>query len=639
MSFIPIKDRQLMLVTSRLPGHGFCLSTGYTVILAILTFILFLCQSLTAHADKPTLSDFTAPYFGLKTQGTNENPKTVELIVIGWEPRNKDEPTLNVADLNNLFFGPTNSVAAWVTEASQGRYRFVPAPSGPVFGPFTSQFDWPFYWRTDPPYVREGLCGNINAFCAAWTSNPFKIPTKPKIFQPGDPLKIIPNPNYYLHKDGIAHYLDTAGFWHGHKHSYAEAIRFADPQILFSEFDKDNDKVLSPDEAIVVIFKASAKSAGYRRRAYSRQVPANCNKYSDCPNQETDLKVDGVTIKEVAEVYGDPSPPVKIDVLAAAIEEVVHLAVNLDDKYPDEKKDIPGNYIRTLKDPRRPGQLELTDAGKRPVHTSPYERLKWGWLNPQIAHESGQYTLQLSPSMGDALILYSPYVGTKEFFILENRFRSGFDRFRTANYQDGLALWHVVQDNGPVSNWGRRALFLKHADPSLNAAGDIQWNLTLFDGADPMRGYDLDDFSNPQNLRFSDGRYSRLRIRNISNAGPVMTVNVEVPLDVETIIKELKKELDNLYAKKEEYCEPRAPMTRFCLETYQVIPKKEQQLKDLKNMEMHINELERLYAKKEEYCEPGAPMTRFCLETYQVISKKEQQLKDLDEAYQKKNNI
>jgi M6 family metalloprotease-like protein len=441
--------------------------------------------------------DFQQPFYDLKQQGTAANPKVVPLIVIAWEPKGKGEPRLSVPQLQNLFFGPANSVAQWFQENSLGRFRLVPHPNNPIIGPLLSVEDWPFYWRSDPKYVRELLCGGSNVFCDAWQQNPFQVPPPPG------------HPNRYVAPDGRIHYLDRAGYISGHTHSWAEAIRAAAGQIDFRVFDRDGSGNLSTDECLVVIVKAQAITRGFRRSVTGSDVP------------ETDLVVDGVSIKDICELYA--SPPHGSNDLAVATEEVLHLAANLADQYPD------GNY-RLDNDPGRPGQLALTDAGHLPVHVDPYHKLKWGWLNPQLADRSGRYTLRDVATTGDALILYSPYLGTDEFFILENRWRgNSYDRFRGNNMHEGLALWHCIQDLQLSNDWARRAIHLRRADPRLDANGQIRWELTLFDGNDPDRGYDLHDDSHPQNLRFRDGMPSRIRIRNISPAGSTMTVDVEVP--------------------------------------------------------------------------------------------------------------
>ena len=442
----------------------------------------------------PTVSDFEQPFFGLRRQGTAANPKAVPLIVIAWEPRGKGEPPLSVAQLHQLFFGVSDSLAGWFWENSQGRYRLVPHP---IVGPLLSVEDWPFYWRNDPKHVRAGLCGGPDVFCAAWQQNPFKVPPP------------VGHPNRYVDQKGDVWYRDNANYIGGHTHSWAEAIRTAATQIDFSLYDSDGDGNLSVDECLVAIVKAQAATRGFQRSVTGSDVP------------RTDLVVNGVSIRKICEVYA--APPHGSNDLAVAVEEVLHLAAGLADQYPDSNH-------RQADDPGRPGQLALTDAGHRPVHIDPYHKLKWGWLNPQLADHSGRYTLRDAATTGDALILSSPFYGTDEFFILENRWRgTSYDRFRDNRWQEGLALWHCIQDAQLHGDWGRRAVHLRRADPRLDAHGKVQDQFALFDGNDPARGYDLHDESQPQNLRFRDGMPSRIRIRNISAAGPAMTVDVEVP--------------------------------------------------------------------------------------------------------------
>lgn len=451
----------------------------------------------------PSISDFEKPFFGLKRQGTDTKPKEVTLIVIGWQPQGKGEPPLDAQQLEDLFFGASESVAHWFQQNSQGRYRLVPHPTVPVIGPLQSTYPWTFYWRSGP-YVRNILCGDPDTFCDAWQKNPYKVP--PPV---GDPHR-------YVHPNGNIYYLDDEGYIGGHTHSWAESIRRAANRIDFSTFDGDGDSHLSVDEVLVVIVKAQAGTFGTRRNVTGSDVP------------KTDLVVDGVSIKDVCELY--TAPPHGHDDLAVGIEELLHLAANLADQYPDISEQHPKGKDRRIDDPGRPGQLALTDAGRRPVHIDPYHKLKWGWLNPQLANRNGRFTIHDTATTGDALILYSPYFGTNEFFILENRWSgNSYDRFRSANMKEGMAIWHCIQDPKLSNNWARRAVHLRRADPSLDANDQIKWHASLFDGSDPTRGYDLHDDSKPQNLRFNNGMPSRIRIKNFSQSGPTMTVDVEVP--------------------------------------------------------------------------------------------------------------
>lgn len=607
---------------------------GFIIFWILLSCFIFATADIQAQSPLTT-ADFEKPFFGLKKQGSDINKKKVPLIVIGWQPKNKGEPVITAPELQKLFFGATNSVAHWFKENSQNRYQLIPHPSKAVMGPYLSVHDWKFYWR----------------------KGPFDPDTLP-----------VHDPHRYIHSDGEVYYLDEDGFISGHRHAWAEAIRTAAKQIDFSIFDKDGNGTISVDECLVVIVKAQANNFGTRRNASGSDVPYRS------------LNVDGVSIGVVCELYA--GPPHGTDDLATAVEEVLHLAANLVDQYPDIMENYPEGRYRRFDDPKRPGQLSLTDASGRPVHVDPYHKLKWGWLNPQLADKSGRYTLRDAATTGDALILYHPFSATNEFFILENRWSGySYDQFRDKSMGEGLALWHCIQNQHGFKDWGRQAVHLKRADPILDikeshknhykfklvssgsgyhyiqhkssgkylctgdrsngarihlwgpipkghedrykfklipsdhgyhyiqhkysgkylCTGDksngaqillwgpipkrhqarykfklnssdamydfirhqyskkymccgeksngakihlwgagIKWDLTLFDGSDAARSYDLHDNSYPQNLRFSIGKPSHIRIGNISKAGAAMTVDITVPTSKGMIVNPRK---------------------------------------------------------------------------------------------------
>ncbi len=440
-----------------------------------------------------TIKDFEASFFGLSACGTATQPLRVPVVVVAWEPRNKGEPPLSATQLQQLVFGPGPSIAGWFAENSQGRVRFVPHPAVPVVGPVLSIKDWQFYWRTGP-------------------FDPSTLPAS-------DPHRWVDTQGIYGDK-GHVYYLDDDGFIGGHTHAWAEMVRVAanHPSINLAVFDISGNKRLEPRECLFLLVKAQATTAGFQRDVFASEVPPPA----------AELVVDGVVVRPIAELYA--APPHDVNDLAVGAEEMLHMLAHLADQYPDQQPGFPQGKNRRVDDPGRPGQLSLSDAGHRPVHVDPYHKLKWGWLNAQLAHTSGHYTLRDAATTGDALILYNPHVGTNEFFILENRWRgTSYDKYRDPAWGDGLAIWHCIQDPALSSDWGRRAVHLRRADPRLDSQGSLRDGFALFDGASSGRNYDIHDDSAPNNLRFRGGAPSRLQVRNISPAGPVMSVDVFVP--------------------------------------------------------------------------------------------------------------
>jgi M6 family metalloprotease-like protein len=447
-----------------------------------------------------TIGSYLKPFHGLEQHGTAAHPKSVTLIVVGWEPDGKGEPTYSQTQLQQMFFGATNSVASWLQEASRGRFVLAPHPTHPVIGPFVSKKWWPFYWRNatresfDPTtgtwgsnYVKDRLTAE------EWAANPYKVPPDPS------------DPHRYQDASGEVWYLDDEGYIGGHSHSWAEAIREAAKVIDFSALDSNGDGVLTVDDAAVVVVKSQASTSGTRRPVSGSDVP------------KTDLIVDGVAIHQVCELYA--GPPGGSNDVAVAIEEVIHLLLNYADQYPDS--DRPDT------DPGRPGQLSLSDAGHRPVHVDAYHRMKWGWTHPTLVDVDRVYTLHDAGSAGEVLIVPSRIKDRQdEFFLVENRWRgTSYDAHRQPHYGDGLAIWHCIED-ASLGNWGRTALHLRRADPSVAADTPVSEQRALFDGADPARSYPLDDDSAPSDLRFRDGRASGIMIDQISPAGATMTLRV-----------------------------------------------------------------------------------------------------------------
>lgn len=437
------------------------------------------------------LRDFESGFYGLVRCGRATHPLQVPVVVVAWEPTGKREPSLNAPQLQQFVFGPGRSVAGWFAENSQGRVLLVPHPAVPVVGPIQSIHDWTLYWR-------------VQSF-------------DPKNLDKNDPHRWVDSHGRWEPK-GTVLYRDDQGFVGGHIHAYAEMVRAAaeEPLVDLAAFDINGNHRLEPSECLFLLVKAQADPDGFEREVWASQVP------------EVELEVDGVIVKPIAELYG--APPHEDDELAIASEELLHLLADLSDQYPDRQDGFPQGKNRREDDPGRPGQLSLTDAVRRPVHVDPYHKLKWGWLNPQLAHTSGRYTLRAAATTGEALILYSPDVGTDEFFIVENRWRgTSYDQSRDGLWGEGLAIWHCIQDPDLAADWGRRAVHLRRADPRLDAQGNLQNGLALFDGASPGRDYDLDDDSAPNDLRFRNGVRSGLKIRNISAAGPEMSFDLVVP--------------------------------------------------------------------------------------------------------------
>ena len=88
-------------------------------------------------------------------------------------------------------------------------------------------------------------------------------------------------------------------------------------------------------------------------------------------------------------------------------------------------------------------------AAGRPVHFSAWCKETMGWIRPTVIDPSVKQKLILSPSGTSPTEAFKILVRPdgSEYFLLENRYRTGFDKDLPA---DGLLIWRVVGKNKPL---------------------------------------------------------------------------------------------------------------------------------------------------------------------------------------------
>lgn len=144
---------------------------------------------------------------------------------------------------------------------------------------------------------------------------------------------------------------------------------------------------------------------------------------------------------------------------------------------------LPDLYPTTYSSAFTPGKWSLMDSGsynngeKTPAGYSIFERNALGWIDPQIIDAGGAKDITLLPvAENDGAIIYTPSEG--EFFLLENRQQSGWDRYIPGH---GMLVWHIdyverVWINNTVNNSQRHQYVdLEEADnlaSELSRAGD-----------------------------------------------------------------------------------------------------------------------------------------------------------------------
>ena len=191
--------------------------------------------------------------------------------------------------------------------------------------------------------------------------------------------------------------------------------------------------------------------------------------------------------------------------------------------------------------------------GSVPGHPDPWTKIALGWVEPKVIIAPGKVEL---PAVEEEPVVYKIPVGgdpeAKEYFLIENRQRIGFDRYLPGA---GLLIWHVdervlehfTQPDGTYTNWltkdpihpfisvvqadGRNDLSsltpvqpLPDGTMPINLGGNNHG-----DEGDPFPGSTLNRLftkeTDPPALTF-DGHDAGVTIVDISDPGPTMVAYV-----------------------------------------------------------------------------------------------------------------
>ena len=287
--------------------------------------------------------------------------------------------------------------------------------------------------------------------------------------------------------------------------SGAEAIRKAAAEYDFAQYDTNNDGNVTTDELMVLFVLPGTWGGGGLGRIVGEDYTTR--------DTARGITVDGKKITWISEVsIGDPMHGI-------TAHELSHLLLDLGDMYFNEFN------------PYEAGDFSIMDKHWTGANIDAANKLKLGWLHPRPILRSGRYSLSGVEQGNSAWALINPSRGTKEYFLIENRHKTGtYDK----NVPDkGLAIWHVIEDqatwkNNPPPNvsqadwnksggWSRQGIRLVRQVITAPVAA----NKSLWDQTDP-------EAANVQ-LKWADGTSSGFSLSNLTVAGPTMEATITVP--------------------------------------------------------------------------------------------------------------
>lgn len=294
-----------------------------------------------------------------------------------------------------------------------------------------------------------------------------------------------------------------------------EAVIAADPYVDYSQYDSDNDGEV--DHLIIVHAGNGQESSGNSTDIWSHKWSIYV--WTGVWNLGY-MTGDGV--KVVSYTMQSESSP-----LGTFAHEFGH-DLGLPDLYDIDYSSFGAGYWDIM------ASGSWLNSGDTPSHLSVWSRYFLGWMNPnKVNRSSPDEPINYSEAYDDAYMLLdnpgdtpgnlnwtSSGNGTGEYFLIENRRKTGYDAYLPG---EGLLIWHINESRGNNSNDILRLVDLEEAD-GLN---HLDTKMNYGDAFDPWYSSagGFYESSNP-NSNLYNGSASGIRISNISASSNVMTANL-----------------------------------------------------------------------------------------------------------------
>ena len=170
-----------------------------------------------------------------------------------------------------------------------------------------------------------------------------------------------------------------------------------------------------------------------------------------------------------------------------------------------------------------------------PAHMSAWCKIQMGWITPTfLTSDVNGLTINQAETNPEAYVLWEDGFEFSRYFLVENRQKTGFDRFLNGA---GLLVFHVDENQrwgGLRWSFGQVNDDETHKLLDIEAADgkqDLDFNRNRGDSGDPFPGnennQEFSTLSTPNSLDY-DGAETGVAISNISNSGAVMTADVKV---------------------------------------------------------------------------------------------------------------
>jgi len=310
-----------------------------------------------------------------------------------------------------------------------------------------------------------------------------------------------------------------------------DAAIAADPQVDFNPYDNDGDGFV--DAFVVVHAGPGAEATLDVDQIWSHKWVLPGGPYD----------ADGTKIYAYLTVPEDAR-------IGVCCHELGHLLFGFPDLYDvDDSSEGVGNWCLM-------GSGSWNGNGDTPAHPSAWCKANQGWVTVHNHAQNATVSIADVKTSHTVHRLWKNGASSTEYFLLENRQRTGYDRKLPG---DGLLIWHIDESIETNSDETHPKVRLVQADNEE----ELEHGDNRGDGGDPYPGESNNTTfsigSSPHSKAYN-GADSGVSITNISPSGPVMTAQLAVvpktPAQPKTTLKEMfdnsgKNILKEIFKEKE----------------------------------------------------------------------------------------
>jgi len=273
----------------------------------------------------------------------------------------------------------------------------------------------------------------------------------------------------------------------------------ANPIVNFKKYDNDGDGFV--DAFVIVHAGRGAEETGRRSDIWSHKWVL----------ENGALMADGSKVFAYLTVPEDAK-------LGVCAHELGHLLFGFPDLYDtDSSSEGVGNWCLM-------GGGSWLGGGNTPAHPSAWCKCQQNWVQITNLTANGQRSIPDVKQNKQVLRLWNGGKASKEYFLVEHRRRSGFDKLLPG---EGLLIWHIDDTIDSNTNELHPKVALLQAD----GAEDLEDARNRGDAADPYPGSgskrQFNAQSNPSSNSYGD-LATNVSVTNIQESAGIITATVTV---------------------------------------------------------------------------------------------------------------